>query len=97
MTWKPDWKDLGLTYEQALHGVQTGVMHEMHSPARQSATEPKHLRVGINAAMSDHAALAFLLVEKGIFTKEEYFESLRLAMNNELARYEACHPGMTFR
>lgn len=80
------WKDLGLSYEAALHGMQSAVAYEMNK--RSAPTDPKHLRVGVNAAMSDHAALAFLLIEKGVITEDEYLEALRQSMNNEVHRYE---------
>ena len=88
------WRDLGLTWEEAAHGVQTAVAYEMGMGGK--ATDPKHLRTGINAAMVDHAALAYLLIEKGIINEVEYKEAIRKAMNHEVARYEAMH-GMVFR
>lgn len=90
-------RDLGLTYEQALHGVQSGVAYEMNWPDRQSATEPKHLRTGLNSVMATNSAIAQLLIDKGILTKKEYAETVRLAMNEELASYEAKYPRMKFR
>lgn len=90
-------RDLGLTYEQAAHGMQTGVAFEMELPSRRNATAPKHLRVGINSALVNDVALAKLLIDKGVITEEEYIESVRLAMNEEVARYQTLHPGMTFR
>lgn len=80
------WNDLGLSYEAALHGMQSAVAFEMNK--RSQPTEPKHLRVGINSAMVDHSALANLMIKKGIITEEEYLEELRLAMNHELDRYQ---------
>lgn len=80
------WTDLGLSYEAAMHGMQSAVAYEMEQ--RPQPTEPKHLRVGVNAAMVDHAALVQLLIEKGVITEPEYREALRLAMNHELARYQ---------
>lgn len=80
------WNDLGLTYEEAAHGMQSAVAFEMNK--RSEPTEPKHLRVGVNAAMVDHSALVNLLIKKGIITEEEYLEELRLAMNHELDRYQ---------
>ena len=88
MTDLPKWIDMGLPYEVAMHGMQAGVAFEMNYPDRVAATAPKHLRVGINAAMSNHGALVALLIKKGVITSEEYFEEMRLAMNDELARYE---------
>lgn len=78
--------DLGLTYEQAMHGVQSGVAYEMANGG--AATEPKHLRTGINSAMVNDAALARLLIAKGIITEGEYVEEVRLEANRELLRYE---------
>ena len=80
------WNDLGLSYEEAAHAMQSAVAYEMNK--RSAPTEPKHLRVGVNVAMCDHAALVFLLVEKGVITEEEYLEAIRQSMNNEVHRYE---------
>lgn len=99
---KKMWRDLGLTYGQALHAVQTAVMHRIgtfkptlgHS---EHDASPKHLRVGVNSAMASHGALAFLLLKKGLFTQEEYAEEVRLAMNDELAQYEEEFPNIKFR
>ncbi len=38
--------------------------------------EPKHLRVGIDMSKSDMAGLARLLIEKGVFTEEEYVKAI---------------------
>lgn len=86
-------------YKAALHAMQSGVAAEMgdisgvalalEDELRGSATSPKHLRVGINAAMSDHAALVRLLIAKGLFTMEEYEKELADEMEREKARYEA--------
>jgi len=95
------WRDLGLTYEQAAHGMQTAVAFEIEQQRGDDpntrSTSPKHLRVGINARAVDHAALAYILIRKGIITEAEYLEELRLAMNDELARYQDAHPPVTFR
>ena len=85
-----------MTYAEALHAMQTAVAYEMTLRGRQSATDPKHLRVGINSAMSDQGALATLLIRKGIISSEEYIEEIRQAMIREVERYEATHPGITF-
>lgn len=89
-------RDLGLTYEEALHGVQTAVRyeHERNAPGYDHA---KHLRVGVNSAHVADAALASLLIARGVFTLEEYVEAQRLAMNEELALYEERHAPASFR
>lgn len=75
-------------YTEAAHGMQSGVAMEMNLDHRKSATEPKHLRVGINAAMVDHGALAKLLIDKGIITDAEYMKAIADAMEAEKAAYE---------
>lgn len=99
--------DLGLTYEEAAHGVQTAIKHEMQlaemgrgDPAnadRHPGTEPKHLRVGIDLRACDHAALASLMIEKGLITEAEYVERIRVFVNDELAGYERKHSPLKFR
>jgi len=77
-----DWQ----RYLDAAHGMQSGVATMM---ARgDSQTDPKHLRVGINAAMCDHAALVRLLIAKGLFTQAEYTKELADEMERERDRYE---------
>lgn len=53
-----------------LHGMQAGVGMKMHKDGGHvdGETSPKHLRVGVNSAMVDHAALLEVLIEKGIVT-----------------------------
>ena len=92
----PAWKDLGLDYLAAAYGMQSAVAYEMERGGRSPSTEPKHLRVGVNSAMVEHSALAFLLIKKGVITDAEYREAMRLAMNHELATYQETH-GVTFR
>lgn len=81
-------------YLAALHAMQSGVAFTM---AWTDETEPKHLRVGVNAAMSDHAALIRLLIAKGVFTLDEYQKELADEMEREVQRYKdrltARHPG----
>jgi hypothetical protein len=74
------------TYREALHAMQTGVAMELESDPRGGT--PKHLRVGVNAAMSDHAALARLLIRKGVISEEEYAEAVRVEMNDMADGYE---------
>ena len=61
-------------YTAAGHRVQTAIAY-MLGKGSDLAT-PKHLRVGVNMAMAEHAALAMLLVDKGVITLEEYEEQL---------------------
>lgn len=74
-------------YRAAAHAMQTGVAVKMeHDPSGE--TTAKHLRVGVNSAMVDTAALAELLVEKGIFTEDEYHAALARAMERERDLYQ---------
>lgn len=73
-------------YEDNAHAMQSGVAMKMNIDP--SETTPKHLRVGVNSAMCDHAALVRLLMEKGLFTNNEYVEAVTNEMGREAARYE---------
>ena len=75
-------------YISAAHAMQSGVAAEMNLPGRMSATEPKHLRVGVNSAMVEHSALAQLLISKGVITEAEYLEAVAAAMEREVKAYE---------
>ncbi len=75
-----------MDYRSAKHAMQAGVaLIEQYQPGE---TRPKHLRVGINSAMCDHAGLARLLIEKGIITEDEYVAAITKEMNAEARRYE---------
>lgn len=72
-------------YTAAAHAMQTGVAMEMnHDPA---STEPKHLRVGMNSAHVTNSAIAGLLIEKGVFTLDEYEAAVASAMETEAEAY----------
>ena len=80
----PAYKDLGLGYADAAHGLQSAIAYD----PEYEGTRPKHLRVGIDMQKADTMGLATLLIEKGLFTLEEYVEHMRLAANTELANRE---------
>lgn len=82
------YKDIGLAYEEAAHGVQSAIAQGMADGSGLAETEPKHLRVGVDMSKSDMFGLATLLMQKGVFTLEEYLEHMRLAANTELANHE---------
>lgn len=79
-----------LPYEDACHAMQTGVLYDKDSECNMVDMNRalKHLRVGINSTLVDSAALVRLLIKKGLFTREEYAEELRLEMCREVDRYE---------
>lgn len=56
---------------------------------RYAEIEPKHLRVGVNSALIDSAALARLLFRKGIFTAEEYYDALIETWEQEVDDYRS--------
>ena len=66
------------TYQQEL--VEAGV-------PRAIARELKHLRVGVNTAMTETAAIVLALEEKGILTSDEYFRACITTMGEEVERY----------
>jgi hypothetical protein len=71
-------------YERAAHRVQTALAF---MPDHDNM-KPKHLRTGIDMSKSDMAGLATLLVEKGVFTKEEYIEAVTTSAEAEADAYE---------
>jgi len=79
-------RDLGLTYEEAAHGVQTAIAFDIGQGRK--TTEPKHMRVGIDLSKADMLGLAVLLIDKGIITPDEYTEAMRLSANEELEMRE---------
>jgi hypothetical protein len=74
------------TYLDAAHAMQTGVAMLTHHDSRE--VDPKHLRVGVNSAMVNQAAIAKLLIGKGIITLEEYEKAICEEMNAEADRYQ---------
>lgn len=70
-------------YHELLHAMQTGVEYRQNKRDQ----EPKHLRVGINAAMSDYGGLVALLIEKGIITAEEHEAAITASMQREVDAY----------
>lgn len=56
---------------------------------RHAATEPKHLRVGVNSALVETSALGALLFRKGVFTAEEYYDSLIEVWEREVENHRA--------
>lgn len=74
-------------YARLGHAIQTGVAYEMNNPAIK-ATEPKHLRTGLNCVMSDFGSLGRLLIAKGVITEDEYYAAVLNGLRAEVAFYE---------
>lgn len=73
-------------YDAACHAMQSGVAWDMTYESKD--TDPKHLRVGVNSAHVSTSGLVSLLIEKGLFTVEEYSIALANAMDTEVDEYE---------
>lgn len=76
-------EQLAERYRAAVHGMQSGV-----AALNSDECSPKHLRVGVNAAMVEHGALVELLIQKGLITRLEFMRSLVKFMEAEKADYE---------
>jgi hypothetical protein len=87
MTKDTEKPETDLPYDEAAHAMQTGVAFELERDP--SSASPKHLRVGLNSTLVNDAAIARLLVKKGLITVEEYAEEVRLEMCREVDRYQA--------
>lgn len=72
------------TYDAA-HAMQSGVKFDLELGS--DSASPKHLRVGVNSALVYEAAIAALLIEKGVFTQQEYAIACADQMEKEAARY----------
>jgi hypothetical protein len=81
-----------MNYSEAAHAIQTGVAMDIELDAMRSedrsATSTKHLRVGVNMALVEQAAIAKLLIDKGLITQREFDDAITHAVNEEAKRYE---------
>ena len=73
-------------YLNAMHAMQSGVAFLIEQ--RDSESSPKHLRVGVNSALISQAAFAQLMMDKGVFTLEEYMASQADAAEREAKSHE---------
>lgn len=80
-------------YVAALHAMQSGVAAKLGAAADRGRDmedcSPKHLRVGVNAAMVDHGALVSVLLKRKLITEAEYWESVVETMEREVELYKA--------
>lgn len=83
---KPARQKAETRYTQAMHGVQTGIAVLIEHGDQLAS--PKHLRVGIDSVQVSIAALAGLLIKKGLFTHLEYVEALADEAEKERSRLE---------
>lgn len=74
-------------YIRLMHAMQTGV--EYLRQYDDSQTDPKHLKVGVNSTLVSSGALVKLLMDKGIITEQEYWDTLVRATREEVHEYEA--------
>jgi hypothetical protein len=75
-------------YIAAAHRIQTAIAVLMSRDPDYNATEPKHLRTGLDLSKSDMGALACLLIAKGVFSEAEYIEAITAAAEDEAASFE---------
>lgn len=87
MTEEEQMEELRQRYQRAAHAMQSGVAYSM-TEENCKEIQPKQLRVSINSAMCDHAAIVKLLMDKGIITELEYLEAITVQMEAEVKRYE---------
>jgi hypothetical protein len=100
-------------YEAAAHAMQTAVGYQLattvgralvargmsQAVADEVVRALKHLRVGVNSAMSDAGALTALLIKKGVFTEDEYRAAVlewmkrEAELNARMARTDGGLPG----
>lgn len=74
-------------YTAAAHAMQSGVTHLLS--IQPELAEDKHVRVGITSTQVTDAAIARILIAKGVFTEDEYHAALAAEMDAEVDRLEA--------
>lgn len=74
-------------YMAGAHAMQSGVAQLLEIDPQLA--EDKHVRVGITSTQVSDAAVARLLIAKGIFTEDEYHAALAAEMDAEVERLEA--------
>jgi len=77
----------GRRYEAAMHKIQSAIAYALANGDEMAS--PKHLRVGVNSAMASDKAVAAILIEKGICTREEYVAAVVKAAEEEAQQTEA--------
>lgn len=74
------------------HSMQSGVATTLALDLKDGYDDhhcnPKHLRTGVNSSMVNNAAMVDLLIQKGIFTQEEFTDCLNKWMKREVEMYE---------
>lgn len=96
-----EFQDLCEQHVRLQYAMQSAIA-TYESAGDTKAMTPKVMRVGINTALADHAALAELLIEKGVFTRIEYLRSIVKFMEKEAedaaerARQATGNPNLTF-
>lgn len=76
-------------YMSQLHAIQSGVAMMLETfGSNGSGASPKHLRVGVDSAMVNDAAVVSLLMKKGLITLGEYYDELIIQARKEKERYE---------
>ena len=73
-------------YLALAHAIQSGVAMELELGSQ--AGNSKHLRTGLNMALCERGALMELLIEKGIITEDEYWDSILTVLEREVANTE---------
>lgn len=74
-------------YVRLMHAMQTGVEYLRQYDDTQ--TDPKHMKVGVNSSLVSCGALVKLLMDKGLITEQEYWDTLVRATREEVHTYEA--------
>lgn len=73
-------------YENAMHAIMTGVGYvQTFDPNERDV---KHLRTGINSALISNGALTRLLIDRGIFTEEEWYKTLADVAEHDVKTYQ---------
>ena len=73
-------------YDSAMHSMQSAIAWLIKGG--WDGASSKHNRVGIDSLKAEQAGLAQLLMDKGLFTWEEYEQAMVDAVEKEAKDYE---------
>jgi hypothetical protein len=73
---------------ELMHAIQSGIAYNMQLDPN-GETSAKHLRVGVNNALIQHAALIRVLCDSHVILLEKYLEVYVALLEDEKKSYEA--------
>ena len=89
----PEQRDLGIDYDTAIECMRKGMQYLYENRADLNISPQilaliRKMHASLNICMADNVAMGRLLIEKGVFTPDEYKEYVRVGANEEVAQLQ---------